>query len=418
MADTELPPGQSTTDSAAFAASIDPSFRSVAESLADNILLLDPAGLIHYANNTVPDLTIEQVLGTPVYRYVPEEYRDVIRRCHERVLATGQSGRYETAYASETGEMSWWETRVNPVLRDGCVVALVQIASNVTERRKAAADRDRLFNLSLDMLCVARTDGYLQRINPAFVHTLGYSEEELLSVPFLSFVHPDDRASTQAVVERLAKGEPVIDFANRQRCRDGSYRWLSWRAAPDTTGKRVHAIGRDVTDTRRLEQQLRQSQMMEAVGRLAGGIAHDFNNLLLAVDLNLELIANTPEARQRAAFLRRGQKSDATCGGSHTAAPDARPQVQGELRAAGSERDRRRYAYPVAQAVAGEHRDRILTCSRLACGTCRCGTARASRAQPVFERPRRHARGRTPSVSDAAFACERGDGWYGRARRK
>ena len=75
-------------------------------------------------------------------------------------------------------------------------MALVQIASNVTERRQAAADRDRLFNLSIDMLCVAGTDGYFKRINPAFAHTLGYTDEELLARPFLDFVHPDDRAGT------------------------------------------------------------------------------------------------------------------------------------------------------------------------------------------------------------------------------
>jgi PAS domain S-box-containing protein len=280
--------------------SVDPSFRSIAESLTDNIMLLDPDGLIRYTNNTVPDLTVAQVIGTPVYRYVPLEYREVIRRCYERVLASGQPDRYETAYVADNGEASWWETRVSPVRRDGQVVALVQIASNVTERRQAAADRDRLFNMSLDMLAVAGTDGYFKRINPAFGHTLGLSDEELLSRPFQDFVHPEDREETRVAVARLAKGEPVIDFANRYRCRDGSYRWISWRTAPDSTGKLMHAVGRDVTEPRRLEQQLRHSQKMEAVGRLAGGIAHDFNNLLLAIDLNLDLLTRTDDPAVRA----------------------------------------------------------------------------------------------------------------------
>ena len=280
---------------------VDPTFRSVAESLTDNIMLLDPDGLIRYTNNTVPDLSVAQVLGTLVYRYVPEEYRQVMRRCHERVLASGLPDRYETTYAADTGEVSWWETRVSPVLRDRRVVGLVQIASNVTERRTAAADRDRLFNLSLDMLCVAGTDGYFKRINPAFAHTLGHSDDELLARPFLDFVHPDDLASTTDAVAQLARGQAVIDFENRYRCSDGSYRWISWRSAPDGSGTRMHAVGRDVTESRKLEQQLRHSQKMDAVGRLAGGIAHDFNNLLLAIDLNLDLMmrAHDPHKREQ-----------------------------------------------------------------------------------------------------------------------
>ena len=291
-----------STGSDGWVDAIDPTFRSVAESLTDSIMLLDRDGLIRYINHTVPDLTVAQVLGTSVYLYVPEEYRDVMRRCHERVLASGQADRYETAYVPEGGEVSWWETRVSPVMRGGLVVALVQIASNVTERRQAAADRDRLFNLSIDMLCVAGSDGYFKRINPAVSHTLGYTDEELLARPLLEFVHPEDRERTTAEVARLVKGEQVIDFDNRYRCRDGSYRWISWRAAPDTTGKLIHAIGRDVTERRALERQLRQSQKMDAVGRLAGGIAHDFNNLLLAIDLNVELMARAPDGEKHAQY--------------------------------------------------------------------------------------------------------------------
>ena len=307
MMDRDQSPGE--TSAAAAAVVVDPTFRSVAESLTDNIMLLDPEGLIRYANNTVPDLTVEQVLGTEVYRYVPEQYQGTMRRCHERVLASGKPDRYETAYAAETGEVSWWETRVSPVLREGKVVALVQIASNVTERNLAAADRDRLFNLSLDMLCVAGMDMYFKRINPAFTQTLGYNEEELLAEPFLFFVHPDDRADTVAAVSRMGEGQAVLDFANRYRCRDGSYKWISWRGAPDSTRTLIHAIGRDVTEQRRLEEQLRHSQKMEAVGRLAGGIAHDFNNLLLAVDLNLDLLTRAADLAKREQFAAEARRA-------------------------------------------------------------------------------------------------------------
>src|SRR5690349_22112428 len=102
MGHAEEPRVEGGVDLGTLADAVDPSFRSVAESLTDNIMLLDPAGVIRYTNNTVPDLTVEQVIGTEVYRYVPEQYRDVMRRCHERVFASAQPDRYETAYESET----------------------------------------------------------------------------------------------------------------------------------------------------------------------------------------------------------------------------------------------------------------------------------------------------------------------------
>jgi two-component system cell cycle sensor histidine kinase/response regulator CckA len=287
-----------TPDSIADGA-IDPVFRTLADALSDNLILLDPDGRVRYINHTVPDLSVARVLGTSVYDYVPDEYREVMRRCHARVLQTGQPDRYETVYVSDTGESSFWESRVSPLLRDGVVVGLVQIASNVTERRLAAADRDRLFNLSIDMLCVAGADGYFKRVSPAFEHTLGHSEAELLAAPFFDFVHPDDRERTREAMVRLSQGEVVIDFENRYRCRDGTYRWISWRSAADATGQQVFAVGRDVTERRDIDIQLLQSQKMQAVGQLAGGVAHDFNNLVLAIDLNTDFARKTTDEATR-----------------------------------------------------------------------------------------------------------------------
>lgn len=107
---------------------------------------------------------------------------------------------------------------------------------------------DRLFDLALDLLCVADTDAYFHRVNPAFCHRLGWTEEELLRTPFLDLVHPDDVESTLVAIERLSQHKAVLDFMNRYRCADGSYRWLSWRSMPSEDGRLIYASARDVTD--------------------------------------------------------------------------------------------------------------------------------------------------------------------------
>ncbi len=115
----------------------------------------------------------------------------------------------------------------------------------------------RLFDLSIDMLCVADiTDGCFKFINNAFEKTLGYTKEELQKEPFINFVHPDDRPSTISAVENLSKGAPVIIFDNRYRCKDGSYKWISWTSMPVADQGLTYAVARDITDRRNAEEEL------------------------------------------------------------------------------------------------------------------------------------------------------------------
>jgi PAS domain S-box-containing protein len=119
----------------------------------------------------------------------------------------------------------------------------------------AQAERDRLFELSLDLLCTAGLDGYFKRVNPSFERVLGWSTKELTSVPFLDFVHPDDREATVAEVEKLSRGAVTIDFENRYRCDDGSYTWLGWRALPVPEEGLIFAVARDISAQKELEHE-------------------------------------------------------------------------------------------------------------------------------------------------------------------
>ena len=134
-------------------------------------------------------------------------------------------------------------------------------------RKSAQDDLDRFFTLSLDMLCIARTDGIFVRVNPQWTRVTGHTEAELLSRPYLEFVHPEDRKATLAAGARLAAGEPVVWFENRYRCKDGTYRWLMWMCSPFLEQGLVYASARDITDRRQAEDALRRYATEMAAAR-------------------------------------------------------------------------------------------------------------------------------------------------------
>ena len=184
-----------------------------------------------------------------------------------------------------------WSVRGDPVRDEsGDVVGSVEVALDVTGRRRAEMERDRLFNLSIDILGTAGFDGFIRQTNPAWSKTLGWSEQDLLRRPWMELVHPEDRAAARTANERLAAGQMLFSVELRFRRRDGSYRRISWNALPVVEEELFIAVGRDITEKADLEAQLRHSQKMEAVGQLAGGMAHDFNNILTAIVGNVELV--------------------------------------------------------------------------------------------------------------------------------
>ena len=126
-------------------------------------------------------------------------------------------------------------------------------------RKWAADELEAFFNLSPDLLCVASLDGHFLRLNPAWTHVLGYQEAELRAAPFLDFVHPDDRAATVEATSTLTTGARVINFENRYRARDGSYRWLQWSATPFADQGVIYAAARDVTERKHTSAMLEES---------------------------------------------------------------------------------------------------------------------------------------------------------------
>lgn len=126
----------------------------------------------------------------------------------------------------------------------------------------------RLFEISNDLLCVANTMGYFVHINPAFGQLLGYSREELLNISFMELVHPDDIDATLAEMRNLRSGIDSLNFENRFRCKDGSWRWLSWSTTASNGDGLLYAVARDINDQKAIEEQLQLQAKYDFVSGL------------------------------------------------------------------------------------------------------------------------------------------------------
>ena len=180
--------------------------------------------------------------------------------------------------------------------------------NDITDRRrleghlKAAAqeqadERDMVWRASRDLFAICGRDGVFRKVNAAWTEMLGWEPDDVVGGRFHAFVHPEDLGRAARAFERVGSGVALDDIDVRVRQRDGRYRWISWNAIP--RGDHFYAAGRDVNERRALEEQLRQSQKLEAVGQLTGGVAHDFNNLLTVIKSSTDLLKRPDLAEER-----------------------------------------------------------------------------------------------------------------------
>jgi PAS domain S-box-containing protein len=185
------------------------------------------------------------------------------------------------------------------------------LSRGMLRRRRAERQVDDIFDLSPDLLCVIGLDGYFKRVNPAFEHTLGYAAAELLSRPYLGFVHPDDRERTAKVVDALSEGRDVWDFENRYIRPDGAVRWLQWNTRTMPEKGLMYAAARDVTENRMLTHE--QAALRRVATLVAHG--HDAAQLFDAVAVEVGQLLSADATR----LLRYQEDGSATLVGSYGA---------------------------------------------------------------------------------------------------
>ncbi len=198
------------------------------------------------------------------------------------------------------------------------------LRAQATRATALAEERDRVFTLSRDLVAVAGTDGFFKRLNPSWERVLGWKGEDLLRRPFLDFVHPEDREATVKEAAKIADGGEALEFVNRYRTFDGSWRWLEWKARLDRPGgDTVYAVARDITERKRAEADLRAAKAAtEAANRelesFTHTVSHDLRAPLRAIHGFTQAILQDAAGKlplEAEAHFRRVQSAAARMGG-------------------------------------------------------------------------------------------------------
>lgn len=279
--------------------------RLLSEASLDGLLIHED-GIIVHANTTFAEMTrcgIEEIIGRPVFDFVEASCRERVREA----MAAGREEPYEIEGLRADGTTLPVRIRSRNRSLGGREVRVVAV-EDLSERRslettvgeserRLIAEREfaeGVFNTAPVPMLVIDLDGRIFRFNQAVQRMTGYRLGEVRGRhAFDLFIPEEEREAVEHVLESLRAGEEVPAFEGVWRTRDGEERLVNWAftTLKDADGETTHilACGIDLTEERRLEKQLRQSQKLEAIGRLAGGIAHDFNNLLMAISGNAEL---------------------------------------------------------------------------------------------------------------------------------
>jgi PAS domain S-box-containing protein len=211
----------------------------------------------------VMGIAVEQLRGKTVYDLWPGDHARVYHQKDLELIENPGQQIYEFEIKDKQGIIRPVIYYKNAFRDENDVVAgLVGGFIDIGDIRQAKLELEALFSMSLDMICIADINTFtFLKVNPAFSTTLGYSEEELLSVPFTDFIHPEDMELTrQAVVESLQRGEKVINFKNRYRCKNGEYRWLNWVSHPVPKKGVTYAVAHDITDEIQAYETLRSQR--------------------------------------------------------------------------------------------------------------------------------------------------------------
>ncbi|TAN42513.1 MAG: PAS domain-containing sensor histidine kinase [Nitrospirae bacterium] len=304
--------------------------RIILDNLAIGVLFAKDRKIV-WANNVLAEMfgyTEAELIGEDTKRFYADndEYMTIGLEGYAK-LAEGEVYKEECLMKKRDGTFISCRLIAQAINAENLSEGSIWLLEDITERKILETEREQFFKFfvtSADLMLIADPNGAFIRTNPACTETLGYSEAELVSKPFIDFVHPDDKQATLDEMARQLRKGFTLNFENRYICKDGSLRWLSWRAAYNITEGITYATARDVTELktmqaalhrrtlqledlaeslekrvreeveerRRNEHILIQQSKMAAMGEMIGAIAHQWRQPLNVLGLLVQSIGD------------------------------------------------------------------------------------------------------------------------------
>jgi len=278
-------------------------WRSMTEDSPDIIMVLDLEGKVLFINQTVEGLSKNEAVGRLIYDFIPESDWEMTRDCFDRVLKTGQPDEYESNYTAPNGDKYYFRSRVAAIKESGEVTTFIVSSRDVTAHKKAEEEikrardeAEKYLDMAGDVFLALDDKHNVSMINKKGCEILGLPEADILGKNWINvFVHEADKKTTRTAIGRILSGEveEVVHRENRIIIKNREYRLITWNdtVLKNDDGRVIGTLstGLDITETKKLQEELLRTSKLESVGMLAGGIAHDFNNILTAVLGNISL---------------------------------------------------------------------------------------------------------------------------------
>jgi PAS domain S-box-containing protein len=223
------------------------------------LFLMNPNGIVLDASESLPrrlNVKFNDLMGKNIYDFLPDNIAQFRRGYHQEILETKRTVHFE-----DENDGHSYDNAGYPILDEkGNVDKIVVFMNDITQRKNAEEERDRILQNSPDLICVAGFDGYFKYVNPAWEKVLGYSIEEFMTRPLVDFTYHEDHSKSLEQLRKLAESQTSLELTNRCVHKDGSIRIFMWILTPMIEKNVAYCIGRDVTEWKAAEDKLVRSE--------------------------------------------------------------------------------------------------------------------------------------------------------------